>query len=514
MTQNTKKLKLTSELKLKNIFSLFSYIGLILFILSLPFGYSTIFMNIGLLLVFIGWIGRIITDGHYRWYKIEFNLPIFIFLILSIVACIFAPNPSSSSYGYFWKLFRGILLCYAVIHSGIGIRFRHILIALFIISGFSSALGIWYYLNDTRLGLDYMGRVDLEYQKELDEEIGFSDSFRNDLRIINIPLSENASISTKNRSNEWYITDTPRNRRYVLRKTKSELMVFMIEQRLTGTFKMPNDLGAYLALSLPLVFGFFLVSFGGMGKSGISIWGSLGLGIIVVLMSINLILTLTRAAWVSVIFSILCIILYYVIKVILYRRNIERSLQPVMIVSGIIIVLIVVIPFILPNHVKSRLDSIIERPSGYIGERPIWWKTSLELIQKYPITGIGLGRFRYEYQLNGPKDQYNIPYHAHNIYLHTAVEHGIPSLIILLWIIVLIVKSIWKIRKTVDHHGYFWGFGMFLGCSGFIISSLIYGLADNILHQRTILLFWFIIGIIYYTQIVRDEEYEEKLETN
>ena len=514
MTQNTMKLKFTSELKIKNIFSLFTYIGLILFILSLPFGYSTIFMNIGLFLVLIGWIGRVIADERFRWYRIDLNLPIFIFLLLSILACIFAPNPSSSSYGYFWKLFRGILLCYAVIHSGIGIRFRHILIALFIISGFSSALGIWYYLNETRLGLDYMGKVDLEYQKELDDEFGFSDSFRNDLRIINMPLSENASISTKNRSNEWYITDTPRNRRYVVRKTKSELKVFMIEQRLTGTFKMPNDLGAYLALSLPLVFGFFLVSFGGMGKSGISKWGSLGLGIIVLLMFINLLLTLTRAAWVSVTISIICIVMYFVIQMYFYLRNTAKSIRPVTVLSSIFILLIIVTPFIVPNHIKLRLNSIIERPSGYIGERPIWWKTSLELIQKYPITGIGLGRFRYEYQLNGPKDQYNIPYHAHNIYLHTAVEHGIPSLIILLWILALIVKRIWKIRKTVDHHGYFWGSGMFLGGSGFIISSLIYGLADNILHQRTILLFWFIIGIIYYTQIVRDEEYEEKLETN
>ena len=82
-----------------------------------------------------------------------------------------------------------------------------------------------------------MGNVDLEYQQELDEKNGFSDSFSNDLRMINIPLSQNAKISTKDKPNEWYITDTPRSRRYVVRKTDSDLMVFMIEQRLTGTFK-------------------------------------------------------------------------------------------------------------------------------------------------------------------------------------------------------------------------------------------------------------------------------------
>ena len=55
--------------------------------------------------------------------------------------------------------------------------------------------------------------------------------------------------------------------------------------------------------------------------------------------------------------------------------------------------------------------------------------------------------------------------------------------------------------------------GTFIGASGFLISALIYGLADNILHQRTVLLFWFIVGIIFYLQLSKDEKYEKTLET-
>ncbi|MCG9129263.1 O-antigen ligase family protein [Candidatus Poribacteria bacterium] len=507
-------MKQTPDSNQFKFFSLSSYIGLILFILSLPFGYSTIFMNIGLFLVLIGWIGRVITVRRFTWYKTGLDLPIIIFLLLSLVACIFAPNPTSSSYGYFWKLLRGILLCYAVIHSGIGIRFRYVLIVFFIVSGISSALGVWYYINETRLGRDYMGNVNLEYKQELDEATGFSKSLRDDLRKINIPLSQQATISSKDNQNEWYITDSPRSRKYVVQKTENELRIFMIEKRLTGTFKMPNDLGAYLALSFPLVFGFFVVSFGGNGYTRITKWGSLGLGVIVLLMGINLVLTLTRAAWVSVAISITCIISYYIFRYLFFQRNESKSMRPVMIISTIFILFIVAMPFLLPNHIKMRLNSIIQQPSGFIGERPIWWKTSIELIQEYPITGIGMGRFRYEYQHNGPKEQYNIPYHAHNIYLHTAVEHGIPSLFILFWIIVIITKRVWGLRNTLDMQGYFWGLGIFLGCSGFFISSLIYGLADNIFHQRTILLFWFIVGIIFYIQILRNEENEKEIDTN
>jgi putative inorganic carbon (HCO3(-)) transporter len=152
---------------------------------------------------------------------------------------------------------------------------------------------------------------------------------------------------------------------------------------------------------------------------------------------------------------------------------------------------------------------MIEQPVGFMGERPQWWQTALELTQKYPLTGIGLGRFRYEYQTSGPPEQYYVPYHAHNIYLHIAVEHGIPSLLLFLWIIVIIYQQIFAGQQASD----FWGRGTFIGASGFLISALVYGLADNILHQRTVLLFWLIIGIIFYLKPTKDEKYEETSET-
>ena len=130
-----------------------------------------------------------------------------------------------------------------------------------------------------------------------------------------------------------------------------------------------------------------------------------------------------------------------------------------------------------------------------MGERPQWWQTSVELIRQYPFTGIGLGRFRYEYQLNGPPEQYNVPYHAHNIYLHIAVEHGIPALLVFVWLLVMIWRQLFVLRKADD----FWGMGLFIGGSGFLISALVYGLADNVLHHRSLLIFWFVVGLVFLT---------------
>ena len=497
-----------------------TYIGLLVFVLALPFGYSTMFLNIGLAFVALGWVGRMVSERKLGWQRTPLDIPIALFLGLALIACLFAPHPATSSLGYFWKLLRAILLFYAVIHSRLGRRWRHVVIAFIAAASISSMLGLWYYANDTRLAIDFMGRVGLQFQEELTAGEAFSDELRAELRACSVPLSGTASIIPSKQSDEWRIDDPARQRRYVVRKHDTHLMVYMIEQRLTGTFKMPNDLGAYLALSLPFVLGYFVASYRCHSKQKKHpIWVTFALGFALMMMSANLVLTLTRAAWVSVTVATLWLGVYLIVsstgwatqplrKLELIIRGGNRATQPlrkpgwatqplrrrILLGSVAIIVCLSLSFFLTPQHIKTRFQTMLEHPIGFMGERPQWWETSLELIQKYPLTGIGLGRFRYEYQINGPPEQYNVPYHAHNIYLHIAVEHGIPSLLLFLWIVVIIGQQVFAGRRVTD----FWGSGIFIGGSGFLVSALVYGLADNILHQRTVLLFWFVVGIIFY----------------
>ena len=504
------KLSFPTRFTSETVLDTTTYIGLLIFVLALPFGYSTAFLNTGLSLVAFGWVGRIVSERKLRWQRTPLDIPIALFLALALIACLFAPHPSTSSLGYFWKLLRAILLFYAIIHSRLGSRWKHIVIAFIAAAGISSALGLWYYANDTRLAIDFMGRVGLQFKEELkageSPNLKISDEFRTELRACNVPLSQNVSISPSKQSDEWRINDPARQRRYLIRSNETHLMVYMIEQRLTGTFKMPNDLGAYLALSLPFVMGYFAASW----RRDTQIWIILGLGAIVVVMSANLVLTLTRAAWVSTIIATVLLGVYAIVIALLARARdgVSRWKRPLF-ASAIIIVLLSLSLFLVPQHIKARFQTMIEQPIGFMGERPAWWQTALELIQKYPLTGIGLGRFRYEYQTSGPPEQYNVPYHAHNIYLHIAVEHGIPSLLLFLWIVAIICQQIFARQQASD----FWGRGTFIGTSGFIVSALVYGLADNILHQRTVLLFYLIIGIIFYPKPTKDKKHEKISET-
>ncbi|RKU18084.1 hypothetical protein C6500_13765 [Candidatus Poribacteria bacterium] len=515
------------------IYDAATYIGFLIFVLALPFGYLTAFLNIGLSFVLFGWVGRIISERKLGWQRTPLDIPILLFLGLGLVASLLAPHPATSSLGYFWKHLRAILLFYAVIHSRLGTRWRHIVIAFIAAAGISSALGLWYYTNDTRLAIDFMGRIGLQFQEELTTGEEFSDELRAELRGCNVPLSATASFVPSRQPNEWRIDDPARDRRYTVRKSETHLMVYMIEQRLTGTFKMPNDLGAYLALTLPFVMGYFVTGCSGLTWAGTRpaptserteahrksrrflIWTTVGLGVVLALMSANLVLTLTRAAWVSVAVAVVCIGCYFVVKTLFTYMPWKRSLLGVALVGVVFCVLIVntnsrqVISGIVPRHIKARLQTMIAHPAGFMSERPQWWRTSLQMIQKHPLTGIGLGRFRYEYQHSGPEEQYYTPYHAHNIYLHIATEQGIPSLLLFLWMVAIICRQVFGMRKTND----LWKMGTFIGASGFLISALIYGLADNILHQRTVLLFYFIIGIIFYIQLPKDEKNAKTLET-
>ena len=479
------------------------YIGFIVFVLSLPFNYNytSLFLNIGMSFVLLGWVGRIIYQRKLNWKRTSLDIPIALFLVLALVASVLAPNPATSSLGYFWKLLRAILLFYAVIHNRLGIRWRHVLITFIAAGGISSFLGLLLYINDTGLTHSLMGRVGLEYQEELAAREGFSDELRAELRQINIPLTASAYVLETKKPDEWRIDDLARNRRYLVRKQETNLSVYMIEQRLSGTFKAPNYLGAYLALALPFIIGFFLASWQILRKEKHGIWVIIVLSAVVILMTANLLLTLTRGAWVGVAFATLCICCYLVIKKYSKLKSIAGSFKHILIGTTLLITIIALSIFLMPQHVKTRFNTMIERPIGFMGERPQWWHTSLEFIQKYPITGIGMGRFRHETTLNAPPDLQDVPFHAHNIYLHIAVEQGIPSLLLFLLMIVIIWKRIWSMKDESD----FWGIGAFIGGSGFLISVLVYGLADYIFHHRSLLLFWFIIGIIYSIQQHKEE---------
>ena len=275
------------------------YVGFLIFALSLPFGHSTGLLYGGLSFVMIGWFARIISERKFKWTRTPLDVPIAVFLLLALVSSLFAPHPSSSSLGDFWKLLRAVLLFYAVVHSRLGMRWRHVMLVFIFAGGVSSVLGLWYYTNGTHLGVDFLFRTELQFQSDLKVGKPISAVLEQEFKSNGWRISQDAVVSTPKTNGEWIIIDKRRDWTYTVREKEDGLYIYVIEPRLAGTFKMPNDLGAYLAILVPMTMGYFVASW----RTGQKWWLIATLGFILCVMAANLMLTLTRAAtrlWTSV----------------------------------------------------------------------------------------------------------------------------------------------------------------------------------------------------------------------
>ena len=131
---------------------------------------------------------------------------------------------------------------------------------------------------------------------------------------------------------------------------------------------------------------------------------------------------------------------------------------------------------------------------GSLNFRQEVWRWTIVAIQDFPFTGIGLGSFRHVirrlYPL-GVVPSYEVA-HAHNVFLHTAVDIGIPGLISYLAIIGLVIALGWQ---TARHNARLRPYA--LGLTAGLIGFHIYGVGDVLaLGSKTGLAFWFLLGLI------------------
>ncbi len=243
--------------------------------------------------------------------------------------------------------------------------------------------------------------------------------------------------------------------------------------RLLSTFKHHNDLAAYLVLTLPICMGCLLASLRKRSLWRQSILLLLGVSV----MTSNLIFSFTRGAWIAVSVAFIVLAIFH-----------ERRLLLILILFSL------VSPFVMPTSVKERFVTIVHRKQGFMGDRPNWWATSMRMIKEHPLTGIGPGRFEDEYALRQPEGSVAIPQHAHNTFLNIAAEMGLPTLFALLWLCIqflLALRS--QITRKSEHP---WDVGFAMGGISALASFFVYGLVDNCFHRRTLLFFWFLIGLL------------------
>lgn len=203
-----------------------------------------------------------------------------------------------------------------------------------------------------------------------------------------------------------------------------------------STFGHRNFAAQFLIILIPMAV--WLARMG--NNSRIKLLGA----ITALLAMLHLLATTCRGAWLGFVASIL------VAAVLLYQHRYRVNRRTLLILF--IIVSILIVTFLSLPILRQRLISIGDLFQGSNYFRILVWKSTLNMIQDYPIAGIGPGQFgiwypRYrlaaERELSGADV---FVQRAHNDYLHTVAETGLPGLALLIltgaFLIIALIRNL------------------------------------------------------------------------
>ena len=155
----------------------------------------------------------------------------------------------------------------------------------------------------------------------------------------------------------------------------------------------------------------------------------------------------------------------------------------------------------------DRLLSSFDARDFSLSQRRILWADSWSLVRSSPVLGIGAGNFEIEvaaHRTPDRHDQYHtltgerkipiVTKHAHNDYLETWSEVGIPGLVSLLWLLGLIL---WNWNKALRFHPTGEVRVLGLGAAGAVVATMVHALLSfNFKDPVAATHFWMVAGVL------------------
>lgn len=262
--------------------------------------------------------------------------------------------------------------------------------------------------------------------------------------------------------------------------------------RAFGTLGNPDMYGAFTVLVLPLVIGLVL-------SEDDKRWKTVG-GVAFVLVGLTCLTSLTRAAWVgavvgAVVLAILCIRL---------RPKVGRFELALV---GVLVALMAVATVVSlgaadsDSNIGARATNTAEAAQKSTVARFEMWRIASAAIAERPISGWGPDTFLLAFEdrrteaFSALVDPGTTTGSAHNWVLQTAVETGLPGLLLLAGffaaVAVLSVRWIWRVPEGQGKSRLPFA-AAWAACAGFLAASL---LAPGGSHPSRLLL-WCLLGIL------------------
>ena len=248
--------------------------------------------------------------------------------------------------------------------------------------------------------------------------------------------------------------------------------------RATGFYDHWTTYAESLQLLASLAIGLFVALPRKNGRNGLL------LGLTISGMCVALLLTVTRASWLGLLISVLLIVV------------IGLSRRGLIVVAACALPLIVAGAYIL--HQKRNVG-FFDQKDDSIRWRETVQKEGFHLLVSNPrhlLVGVGMDSIKAHWREWGLFDNGRIPIgHMHSDYLQIALERGVPTLIVWLFLMGIYARMLWRTQRQLSRDDWIEKgvvLGAFGGSIGFMLSGFVhYNWGDS----EVVMIFYLIMGL-------------------
>ncbi|MBI1730860.1 O-antigen ligase family protein [Candidatus Acetothermia bacterium] len=247
-------------------------------------------------------------------------------------------------------------------------------------------------------------------------------------------------------------------------------------RKLISTFKFPNQLAGFLVLFFPMIWE---------EAQGSGSWiRRLFYGALLIATFVCIVATGSRTGVAALVF---CLGIYA--SIYLVRANFRMLIAGVIFLASFyFIVLLIDQHFGVINRALSVINTVTTQGEFTDPFRLMNWGVALQLFQKSPFLGYGLGNISVDYQ-----------YEIHNAYLSVVAEMGmigaVAFALLFGYIIVTGIQNIRLATKLANSHWIAISRGIFIG----FLTLLVYSTQQMMLRSRFL---WLAIGLIIAAHVV------------
>ncbi|MBZ5620734.1 MAG: O-antigen ligase family protein [Acidobacteriia bacterium] len=268
------------------------------------------------------------------------------------------------------------------------------------------------------------------------------------------------------------------------REIPSDRYSFYIGERITGFMSHWNTFSAQEMFAL-IMLGAFLFFAPAVRER--ALWVACA-----GLLALAILLAETRAVWIAT--AVACLYLVW------FWRRWLVLLVPV----------VIAIAFLAsPSMIRERFTSLLHAKREDSNEfRKVTWRTGLRMIEAHPLLGLGPEGPKYRFDEFIPAD---VPHprpegwygHLHNIYLQYAAERGIPTMLVMMWMLLQILYDFWRGLRGLPAGP---GNRKFLlhGGIAVVLATLVEGFAEYNLGDSEVLTMFLVVVACGYLALEKD----------